>query len=408
MRATMNRPSAKPTMPRCRVLHIIPSFYPALGYGGPISAVFELCRAQVSAGIDVRVLTSDADGERRLASLSNRWVTDFGVPTFYAPVRLQEDIAPSLLWHLPSELRRADLVHVSGLFSATSVLGLAMARTFHRPVVLSPHGSLMPWALRSGRGEAQKLRALRLLRPLLAGISGWHVSSKPEADGIALLTEQGHLPPELPVALVEYGIRPEDISTTEKAPTPNGPRIVVLGRIHPVKNLELALAAFQLVKTAHPEAELVIAGPTDDEAYRQRLVELARSLRVEASVLWLGLVGASEKLALLHSSSMLWLCSHMESFGMVVVESLAQGTPVVATQPTPWSILKTEQVGGYVESTPNAVAHAAMTLLSLSHEERQGLHRRCREFAAAHYAWPALESRLRSFYEACVTTAQSA
>ncbi len=403
----MSRPVAQPTRPR-RVLHVIPSFYPALGYGGPVRAVFELCRAQVQAGMEVRVLTSDADGPQRLSDLSNRWVTDFGVPTFYAPVRFGEDIAPSLLWHLPSELRNADLVHVSGLFSATSVLGLAMARTFRRPIVLSPHGSLMPWALRSGRGEAQKLRALRLLRPLLSGLSGWHVSSKPEADGIERLTKDQHLPPKLPIALIEYGIRPEAIATADKPLSQAGPRIVVLGRIHPVKNLELALSAFQLVRQAHPDAQLAFAGPTDDQAYRERLVALARSLQVESAVCFLGLVDAAEKTSLLESASQLWLCSHMESFGMVVVEALAQGTPVLATQSTPWSVLDREQLGRHVEPTTTAVAQAALALLDQSEPERRAQHRRCREFAAAHYTWPAQEARLRAFYQACVTAAQPA
>src|SRR5437870_2301400 len=80
-----------------RILHVTPSFYPAHRYGGPALALYELCRAQLRAGLEVRVLTSDADGGGRLAGLGGRWVGDHGVSTYYGRVACGEDIAPELL-----------------------------------------------------------------------------------------------------------------------------------------------------------------------------------------------------------------------------------------------------------------------------------------------------------------------
>ena len=90
-----------------RVLHVVPSFYPALGYGGPIHALYELCLAQVAAGRSVRVLTSDADGAGgRLPRLAGRWVEDFGLPTWYAPVlRAQDAQAPNVVMDGPRRLK---------------------------------------------------------------------------------------------------------------------------------------------------------------------------------------------------------------------------------------------------------------------------------------------------------------
>lgn len=397
MRAEMNRPGAN----RLRVLHVVPSFYPALGYGGPVRALYELCLAQVQAGLDVRVLTSDANGAIRMAALSDRWVTEYGVPTFYAPVRLGQDIAPSLLWQIGKALCTADLLHVSGLWSPTSVLAQALARLANRPVVLSPHGALMPWAMQSGRGQNQKERALQLLRPLLDRIHGWHVSSQAEAAGIRALGDRGLLRPDVPIACVEYGIWPDDIAQNDKPPRSGPPQIVVLGRIHPVKRLELAVSALAALHKTHPDAELTFAGPTENAAYRLRIEALADSLGVARSIRWPGLLGPQEKTDRLFSAHALWLCSHMESFGMVVIEALAQGTPVVATKQTPWAALSTEQIGRQVDPDPQAFADETRALLSLPPSSQQALSSRCRAFVRAHYTWPAQEARLRVFYEAC-------
>jgi glycosyltransferase involved in cell wall biosynthesis len=378
------------------VLHVVPSFYPAHGYGGPVSALYELCRAQRAGGLDVKVLTSDASGPSRLSALSGRWVTELGVPTFYAPVRLGEDLAPSLLWRIARELHWADLLHISGLWSGASLLALGEARLCSKPTVLSPHGALMPWALDSGRGRQRKLQVLRLLRPLLNRLAGWHVSSEAEAAGLRELTQLGHLPSGIPIGLVEHGVRPEQIVPPTQ---PRAAQIVVLGRVHPVKNLELALRSFAVLRATRPQARLILAGPTPDAHYLAQLKTLADSLGSGDSVQWPGLLGPTEKTQLLSESSVLWLCSHMESFGLVVVEALAAGTPVIAVEGTPWQVLPRAAVGDLVSPQASAVAAATERVLSQPLAEREAQQARCQRFVAEHYTWPVLEARLRAFYQ---------
>ena len=75
-----------------RVLHVTPSFYPAVEFGGPVASLYELCLSQVRAGHQVRVITSTA-GTTGQQLRGGQWVEDFGVPTYYAPVRLPPDLA---------------------------------------------------------------------------------------------------------------------------------------------------------------------------------------------------------------------------------------------------------------------------------------------------------------------------
>lgn len=389
-----------------RVLHVVPSFYPALGYGGPIHALYELCLAQVAAGRSVRVLTSDANGPSRLRELSGRWVSELGVPTFYAPVRLGEDLAPALLTQLWRELPSADLVHVSGLWSGTSLLGLLGATLTGKPTVLTPHGSLMPWALAAGAGRRRKLTVLRTLWPLFTRLGGWHVSSSQEEAGLRQLMQHGHLPSHTPIVQIENGLRPH-AAMTMPAPkpdpiSPRPPQLVVLGRIVPIKRIELAVSALHALRKTLPTARLTIAGPVppSEQAYFDTLRVQIDQLGLSAAIDFPGLVGPDHKAKLLAEATALWLTSHMESFGIVVLEALAAGTPVIAVSSTPWQLLDAQRVGHFVEATPEAIASATLRLCQLSDAEQAELSVRCQQLVADRYTWPVLETKLFAFYQA--------
>jgi glycogen synthase len=55
-----------------RILQVIPTYLPALRYGGPIIAVHSLCRALVARGNAVDVFTTNVNGARRSASQTRR------------------------------------------------------------------------------------------------------------------------------------------------------------------------------------------------------------------------------------------------------------------------------------------------------------------------------------------------
>jgi len=377
-----------------RILHITPSFFPAHGYGGPVTSLYELCRAQLQAGLSVRVLTSDAGLER---------VPDpHDVPTYYARASIGEDIAPELLLQLPVELAWCELVHVTGVWSTTSLLGLlAAAGAFgiKRPCVLSPRGALLPWALRR-RGRAKQL-VLRLLAPLLRRVAGWHATSSEEAAAITTLRRPGLIGARAPIAVVPNGVWLPKPDAAPAGPALH-PSIVALGRVHPIKNLELAIAALAELRRTVPQATLLIIGPErGDYGDRLRSHAAALELDLHRAVCFLGQKTGEDKLRILRSAAVLWLCSHMESFGNVVLEALAAGTPVVAAQTTPWPIL--DEIGGghWVAPSPTSFARATAALLreQATAADRAAVARRCQAAVAERFAWPTVEVAMRSLYQ---------
>ena len=119
---------------------------------------------------------------------------------------------------------------------------------------------------------------------------------------------------------------------------------------------------------------------------------------------WPGLVHGAAKERLLAESAALWLCSHMESFGNVVVEALGAGTPVIATQTTPWQRLEPAAVGRWVPADPAALAAATVELLNRQAEpsSRQSLAACCQEFVRAHFSLEQSELEMRQLYRSAL------
>ena len=110
--------------------------------------------------------------------------------------------------------------------------------------------------------------------------------------------------------------------------TPDAPTLAFLGRIdEPRKGLAVLLEALPRILAARPGTRVIVAGPGDVEAVREVL-----DPTVAAAVEFLGAVSEHDKAAML-SSVDAYVAPHLggESFGIVLVEAMAAGAPVVAS-----------------------------------------------------------------------------
>jgi glycosyltransferase involved in cell wall biosynthesis len=115
----------------------------------------------------------------------------------------------------------------------------------------------------------------------------------------------------------------------ERYPTIADRRIVLfVGRLDPVKGIDLLLQAFAIVRQSNPRAVLVIGG-AGDPAYVQTLRVRAQELGIADDVLWTGFLDKAVKAAVLADADVFVAPSQSESFGLAAVEALAAGVPVV-------------------------------------------------------------------------------
>ena len=108
--------------------------------------------------------------------------------------------------------------------------------------------------------------------------------------------------------------------------------VLFVGRFAPLKGIDRLLEAMAHLKH-HQRLRLVIVGGDGNNAPEsQRLQGLSRGLSIQDSVTFVGRIEQSMLPPYYSAADVLVVPSHYESFGLVALESLASGTPVVATQ----------------------------------------------------------------------------
>jgi len=381
-----------------RVLHVTPYFAPAYRYGGPPRSILGLCRALGDAGVDVEVFTTTANGDAPLAPAPGGTLIE-GVRARYFPLSFPQRYwrARGLRGALKKAAADADLIHVHGLWNMTSWAGVSAARAAGKPYIVSPRGMLQPEARQRHR-EMKSLAYWGIERANLRGATLLHATSVLEGPA---LTPYGP-----PVFLIPNGVAarhasPEAVAALrERTGLRDGEEVITfLGRLHPIKRLDLLAEAFAIVQHARPNARLFIAGP-DEGGYKQRVEPVFAP--VAGATRWLGSVDDDESAALLASSDVLVQCSDSESFGMSVAEAMAAGKPVVVTRTCPWSEVEAQAAGFWVAQTADAIAAGLNAVLS-NDAAAQDMGRRGRAFIASRYSWPHTAAALINEYEAIAT-----
>ena len=128
-----------------KILHVVPTYYPAVRYGGPIQSVHGLASALAAQGHDVHVYTTNADGDGMLPVPQNRPVQVDGVNVWYFETGVGRRIyrSPKMRQALATNVARFDIVHLHSVFLWPTSAAAQAARKVGVPYVLSPRGMLV-------------------------------------------------------------------------------------------------------------------------------------------------------------------------------------------------------------------------------------------------------------------------
>ena len=147
------------------------------------------------------------------------------------------------------------------------------------------------------------------------------------------------------------------------SPKPNG-RILMVGSLLPRKGIEEAIRAMKIVLSAAPEARLLVVGDGDPE-YIRTLAAQAGALGVEERIEWCGRKTADEIVGLHAISCALIHPSYIDNSPNSVVEGMASGLPVIASDVGGISSLIKNDVTGLLVQVGNheQLAGAILSLL---------------------------------------------
>jgi phosphatidyl-myo-inositol alpha-mannosyltransferase len=198
--------------------------------------------------------------------------------------------------------------------------------------------------------------------------------------------------------LIPNGVAVESYATAPPLADfpPNGATIAFLGRIdEPRKGLDVLLEALPAIAAHVPEVRLLVAGPGDVDDVAERLPD-----RVRDRVHFLGLVSEEDKRRVFHSADA--YCAPntgQESFGIVLLEAMAAGTPVVASDIDAFRRVLDDGRAGRLFSVGEPLELAAALIEVLTREElRTELSERGRQVVGA-YDWRVVASDIVTVYE---------
>ncbi len=182
-----------------------------------------------------------------------------------------------------------------------------------------------------------------------------------------------------------------------KRPDPN--QILYVGFINFNKGIDTLLKAMLQVTDHQPEAKLVIVGGSffhNTRLQEQRLRCMAHDLGLDNHVEFVGPQSPDEVARYMRESALLVLPSHAESFGTVLVEALASGTPVVATRCGGPEDIVNERVGLLIpKGNVDALASAIDRVLRRRAEYDPAT---LRSYALANFSWERVAHRVTDLY----------
>lgn len=378
------------------VLQVAPAFHPATYWGGPMVSMRALCDGLAAApGVTLEVLSTDSAGpdpadRLRPATDPDRFPAGYDV--HYARRVAGHAVSPDLLYRLVPMMARADLVHLAGTYSFTTLPVLALARALARPVVWSPRGEILASVAWQGARRRGAKRAFeRTAAALAPRRTLLHVTSAGEGAACAR-----RLPGIGQVLVPNIVETPEPDPATGRDWRPGGAlRLLYLSRLHPKKGLEMLLAA---LADLPGHVTLEICG-TGEPAYRARLEREARRLGLAGRVAFRGHVAGPAKRAAFARADLFVLPTHSENFGVAVAEALAHGVPVVTTTGAPWAELERQDCGAWVAPEPGALRAA---ILRLAGRDLAAMGRRGRAWMVRAFGAEEATARLLAAYRALI------
>jgi 1,2-diacylglycerol 3-alpha-glucosyltransferase len=296
-----------------------------------------------------------------------------------------------------------DIVHINTPFVA-HYLGIKLAEKLNIPCVETYHTFFedylhhyLPWIPQTvARGLARLIS-----KQQCNAVDAIVAPSKPMLD---VLRQYGVLSNAevIPTGLQEHSFKVmESIDFRQKyGIAQDRPMLLYVGRVAFEKNIDFLLSVAQVLKDEYPELLLVVTGEGPAEA---SLHQLSKSLGIERNIQFIGYLDRHTELNACYAAADIFVfASTSETQGLVILEAMAQGTPVVAIAELGTASILVEGEGALI-ATENTLDFAEKVQLLLNDTaQRKTLGQRAQAYARAHWTAKRQAERMLAFYEATI------
>ncbi|HHV72589.1 MAG TPA: glycosyltransferase family 4 protein [Clostridia bacterium] len=376
--------------------------YPPRTVGGLARHVAGISQALVDKGVEVEVITTGEDG-------FGQEIGDFG----------QVSVHPARPYALPSLNFVSDIQHLNFSFLEQAV---KLINSLGRVDLIHAHDWLVAYAARALKHIYQvplicTIHATEFgrnhglhndLQRYISSVEWWLTY---EAWKVIVCSEsmRGEVQAifQLPadkIEVINNGINPEEFKVPVKKEfnrakyaLPEEKIVFYIGRLVQEKGVQTLLEAAPQILSLQPNVKFIIAGTGPYEA---ELKNLAAFLGLGEKVNFLGFIDDEERNALYSYADLSVFPSLYEPFGIVALEGMAAGTPIVVSDTGGLGEIVKHQVNGLKFLTGNPASLAEQVVRALTDGDlREKMVKQAKEEVLNKYSWSSLAEKTKNLYE---------
>lgn len=377
------------------ILHITPYYAPAYSFGGVVRMVEGLAQAQRDRGHQVIILTTDA------LSIKERYTGDLesiqeGIRVIRCPNlvhalrRYNLDTPLSMSAQAKNIMPDVDIVHLHEFRTVENLLVTPIASEHHKPIILSPHGTL---TYDTGRSLLKSIWDKILSPRITSHIQHVVALAQAELEDAQATWEQFANIPNFSivpngVSFNDYANLPDARTFREKYQLGDARIILFMGRLHQRKGVDVLVKAFKKANLSN--TKLVIAGP--DEGMLPTLEALAND-----NIILTGYLSGEDRLSALASTDVFALPAIGEGLSMAVLEAMASGLPVLLSHGCNLPEAETAHAGYVVDVDEREIASALERLFS-DPENLQQMGQNAQSLIRQKFTWEIVAQQMEDVY----------
>ena len=232
--------------------------------------------------------------------------------------------------NLEKAIKNCDIVHIFGGWTFFYIKTSLLAHRLKKKIIIHPMGFYEPWSL--SQKKIKKTLAWHLYqKKFLRKADIVHCASKNEELNLKKLDLK------IKTVVLPFGINKKDIK--KKYIQKINKRCIFLSRLHKKKGLDILIKAWAELKNKHWSLDIV--GYGDQKYYKNKI----KNSDINNIKFLKPISNTRKKNKLLDNYDFLVLPTLNENFGIVILESLSRGLPVLTTNETPWGDIQNKNAG---------------------------------------------------------------
>ena len=390
-----------------KVLQVIPYFFVSWAggrQGHPVETVYGLSEELAKRGHQVVLFTTDAfnkgsesEGDPSIIDFEGIKVHEFKSLGGNLGTKTHLIFAPAMVSALAKEVGNFDIIHLHEFRTLPNIFAHQYARRNNIPYVVQAHGSIPKLAKSRLKGVYDVFWGRRLLKDAAKVIAVTRREAE-QYKNMGVKEDRIEIVPNA-INLTDLANIPEKGKFKQKHGFRDEKLVLFLGRLTPVKGVDLLARAFARLLDEMKDARLVIVG--SDEGCLADLKDLVWELKIEDRVLFPGALYGVEKLEAYVDAHVYVLPSVYEIFGITVLEALACGTPVIVSDKCGLAEKIDGRAGIVVPRDEVSLRDALRTLLT-DEPVRKRFIDAGRKLVEAEFTWQKVAAKMESVYHSAI------